>query len=398
MSGPANPFRAPVQSGKRVKCLVYGPSGVGKTYFALTAPGRVAVIDTEGGTSFYAERPGLSAFDVLPTKTFAQVEAAVAYLRANPAEYATLVIDPVTVIYQVLQDAAQQRRAEIRNNPDADMEQLDWQRVKRAYTRLMNDLVNLPLNVVVTAREADLTEERKGPNGRPERVKVGFKPEAEKSTTYHFDAVLRLVPAAKGREAVIEKDRTGANALGARIPNPSFADVFASVLNGSGQVERNVPSDEAASRIDAGTTMVNEEVRDREETATPHGHVTREGVVERGEGMRSDLRARQQPDGSHALGFLLNTGGSNRPQCVATGPIGTWLVDAMEGAPEDLAKARVTVSGDLFEVTQPGRRKFYRLVLDAISGDFGTYPPATSQPAQEPVEAVSEALAWEIGA
>lgn len=379
MSG-VNPFRAPVQSGKRVKCLIYGPAGAGKTYFALTAPGPVAVIDTEGGTAFYADRPGLSSFDVLPTKTFAQVEAAIAYLRANPDAYASLVIDPITVIYQVLQDAAQQRRAEIRNNPDADMEQLDWQRVKRAYTRLMNELVNLPLNVVVTAREADLTEERRGQNGRPERVKVGVKPEAEKSTTYHFDAVLRLVPSSNGREAVIEKDRTGANALGARIPNPSFGEVFAAVLNGSGAIDRNVPSDEAAIRMDAGTTMVNEEARDREETVTPHGHVTREGVVERGEGLRSDLQARQQPDGSYAVGFLLNTGSGTRPQVIASGPIGTWLVDAMEGAPEDLAKLRVSVSGELFEVSQPNRRKFYRLVLDAIAGEFGTYPaPATTQ-------------------
>ena len=396
MSG--NPFRPPVQSGKRVKCLVYGPSGVGKTYFALTAPGRVAVIDTEGGTSFYAERPGISAFDVLPTKTFAQVEAAVAYLRANPTAYATLVIDPVTVLYQVLQDAAQQHRAEKRRDPDADMEQLDWQRVKRAYTRLMNDLVNLPLNIVVVAREADLTEERTGPNGRKERVKIGVKPDAEKSTTYHFDAVLRLEPSRNGRDAVVEKDRTGTVALGARIPNPSFSDVFAAVLNGTGEVERNVPSDEAASRIDAGTTMVNEEVRDREETLTPHGHVTREGVVERGEGMRSDLQARQQPDGSYALGFLLNTGGANRPQCVASGPLGSWLVDALEGAPEDLAKMRVSVSGDLFEVTQPGRRKFYRLVLDAIAGEFGTFPPLTAPEPEAPVEAVSESLAWDLHA
>ena len=33
------------------------------------------------------------------------------------------------------------------------MEQLDWQRVKRAYTRLMNDLVNLPIHVVVTKEQ-----------------------------------------------------------------------------------------------------------------------------------------------------------------------------------------------------------------------------------------------------
>ena len=42
-----NPFRPAEQVAPKVKALVYGPSGVGKTFLALTAPGRIAVIDTE---------------------------------------------------------------------------------------------------------------------------------------------------------------------------------------------------------------------------------------------------------------------------------------------------------------------------------------------------------------
>jgi hypothetical protein len=78
---------------------------------------------------------------------------------------------------------------------------------------------------------------------------------------------------------------------------------------------------------------------------------------------------------------------------VAQGPLGSWLVEATEGDPTDLLKAHVTVSGELFEVQVPGRRKTYRLVMDAISGPFGTYPPlsATSEP-EGPHEAPSEPL------
>jgi hypothetical protein len=35
------------------------------------------------------------------------VTRAIAYLREHPGEYETLVIDPVTVLYETLQDAAQ---------------------------------------------------------------------------------------------------------------------------------------------------------------------------------------------------------------------------------------------------------------------------------------------------
>lgn len=395
MSGPVNPFRPAEQVAPKVKALVYGPSGVGKTFLALTAPGRIAVIDTEGGTAFYANRvgpKGLSPFDVLPTKTFAQVEQAVTFLRANPGTYETLVIDPVTVLYETLQDAAQDRRAEVRRNAEADLEMLDWQRIKRAYKRLMTDLVNLPMHVVVTARETDLTEERTAPNGRKERVKIGLKPEAEKSTPYYFDTVIRLQPAAKGREAVVEKDRTGVHPLNAKVTNPSFADLFDKALAVDGTADRSVQSDAEAARIDAATTMSNEELNDREETLTPLGHIARQGVIAKGEGLRSDLMPRLQPDGSYFIGFLLEVGdGKDRPQCIAQGGIGSALFHAADGDPSNLHGVPVKVEGELFEVTRPQRRKMYRLVLDTIEGP-GWRIPADEASATPPAEAPSQPM------
>lgn len=384
MSGPSNPFRAPDQAPTRAKLLVYGPSGVGKTFLALSAPGRIAVIDTEGGTAFYADRPGLSKFDVLPTKTFAQVEQAVAYLKANPGVYETLVIDPVTVLYETLQDAAQQRRADQRRNVDADLEMLDWQHIKRAYKRLMNELVNLPMHVVVTAREADLKEERTSSSGRKESVKIGLKPSAEKDTDYHFDTVVRL-EAGKGgaRVGVVEKDRTGEWPLMARVPDPTFGVLFSKALSGGGSAGRSVPSDEGAARVDAATTIAGEQLVERDESLTRVGRITRTGTVARGDGVRSDLMARQQPDGT-LIGFRLEVGdGKAIPQVIAHGALGTALLAACGGDTNALVRTGVEVSGELYEVQPPGRRKYHRLVADRIKGDDFEIPASDAQPGAE---------------
>ena len=271
---PSNPFRPAEQVAPKVKVLIFGASGVGKTYFALTAPGKVAIIDTEGGTAFYARRAGkagLSQFDVLPTKTYRDVQSAVEYIVANPTAYGTLVIDPVTVIYETLQDAAQVKRADKRHDPDADLEMLDWQQIKRRYKSLMTALVNLPIHVIVTAREKDETE-RKG----SETVKIGVKPDAEKGTAYFFDTVIRLAQVGTdSREAQILKDRTGTHPLGARLPAPSFKSVFGAAIRSGKEdtAERAVQDDEGAAQADARAVFGMVEDATLDQLSGPTRHV-----------------------------------------------------------------------------------------------------------------------------
>lgn len=397
-----NPFQPAEQVAPKVKALVYGASGIGKTYFALTAPGRIAVIDTEGGTAFYPDRvggrSGLHAFDVLPTKTFAQVESAIAFLRANPGQYETLVIDPVTVLYETLQDAAQVRRQETNrrrgrgDTEDADLEQLDWQRIKRSYKRLMTDLANLPIHVVVVARETPLMEER-----GDKRVKVGWKPDAEKSTAYYFDTVIRLVPSPKGRDAVIEKDRTGTLQLGGVMPAPTFVKLFGKFIKSEATGTRSMQSGDDAAAIDAATTMAAAELEDKDEVVTPLGEITRTGAVAKGQGRRSDLEARRMPDGWH-IGFRLEVGdGKAIPQVVAESAFGAELYQTIDMDTASIYGDRVTVSGHLYEVHPPGRRAFHRLVLTRIVGDGWQVPRevvplVVPDDETEPTEATSEPL------
>lgn len=249
-----NPFRPAEQTKPLVRCLVYGPAGIGKTYFALSTPGRLAYIDTEGSTLHYAGRPGVSPFDRILTKSYREAMAAVQYIAANPGEYTALVIDPISVLYETLQDTAQVRRAQARNDPDADLEMLDWGRIKRSNKSLLTALANLPIHVIAVARQKDEMEKRGS-----EMVKVGVKFDAEKQTDYWFDTVLRLGrikdgepgPDGVARAAIVEKDRAGGNPVGAVLANPTFGSIFASLLGATGGTSIVLPDAAQAAVADA---------------------------------------------------------------------------------------------------------------------------------------------------
>ena len=215
-------FRKAASINKKLKVLVYGASGTGKTHLALTFP-QVAVIDTEGGTELFSDRFN---FDVLRTKDFDEVLKAIESIAAS--DYQTVVVDPITVLWQVLMEsgqiAAERRAVKQRHSPDeATLTPRDWGTIKRKVNALYTRLVNMPTHVVVCGRIKDVNQKKGN-----EVVKVGERVDAEKSTEYLFDIVIKLVMENGKRFGIIEKDRSG-KLQGKRIENPSFAD-FAAVL------------------------------------------------------------------------------------------------------------------------------------------------------------------------
>ena len=94
-----NPFMKEDNKLARVKALISGDTGSGKTSIALNFP-KVCVLDTERGTTAYA---GKKDFEVLHTTSYEAMSRAVDYLLKNDHGYETLVIDPITVLWESLQ-------------------------------------------------------------------------------------------------------------------------------------------------------------------------------------------------------------------------------------------------------------------------------------------------------
>jgi hypothetical protein len=213
----SNSFFQPASKSERwLKVLLTGSYGTGKTRAALSFPGPIAVIDLEGGTALYE-----GSFDVLRTKDLRRIEQAIDSL-ANSA-YKTVVIDPITVIYSLLQDAAQSL-VERRNNNQSTMDTgkaltpREWGLIKREYNALVTKLINLPMHVVLVAREKDLYEGT-GDNMR----KIGVQADTEKGTPYLADFVLHMMteaaPGGKGDTfyCTVEKSRSAMLPKGQRL-------------------------------------------------------------------------------------------------------------------------------------------------------------------------------------
>jgi hypothetical protein len=178
-----NPFSTAQPVSKKLKICFFGPSGSGKTVSALTFP-RVALIDAEGGSDMYAGRPGIAPFSILRTKSIQELREAISYIRTdNGRSFDTLVIDPITVFYDV------QKEALSRASRTGDMTVREWTRVNGAMKAVYAELCQLPVHVVVIAREATEYETVNG-----ELRRTGVKADADKALSYVFDFVLRFSP------------------------------------------------------------------------------------------------------------------------------------------------------------------------------------------------------------
>lgn len=205
---PANtcPFVPAAPTNRRQKLFIWGDSGDGKTTLALQHP-RPAVLDLEGGTEHYGDR---FAFDVLKATTADEVSAAVDWLLTHPHDYCTLVIDPITVYWDALQ--AKWSDIFMRRNKGSkghhleyySLQAKDWMSIKAEFKELVRKLIQLDMNVVVTARQKALYAD----NGFMRSIGETF--DGEKSLPYLFDSILRLYRDDHGRYMAENlKDRSG---------------------------------------------------------------------------------------------------------------------------------------------------------------------------------------------
>ncbi|HBN06741.1 MAG TPA: hypothetical protein DD434_13290 [Bacteroidales bacterium] len=239
---------------KPLKILLYGDAGVGKTHFALQAtPGKTLIFDAESGADLFEGRKGFefdywTDDDGLKTASIKELDKAIDYLSTDEGRktYLTFVVDPISDIWDNIQAQRLEYKDEklvenakkyhkqinLDNRNETDLEnfnQRDWGDMKRVYKNMMLKLKNLPQNVILIAREKEISETK--PDGSI--IRTGeYTFEAEKNTKFAVDFMVRLVFNEKKKEryAVIAKTRSSELSKGEVINDPTFA-LFNDVVN-----------------------------------------------------------------------------------------------------------------------------------------------------------------------
>jgi RecA/RadA recombinase len=183
---------APTAVQKRLKCMMFGPAGVGKTTAAIQFP-KPYLIDTERGAEneqyarLLAERGGV----IFQSPDFDEMVAEVLALMTEAHEYRTLIIDPITVVYNDLLE-----KAEIQVGTDFGRH---YGEANKRMRHLINLVLRLDMNVIVTAHGKTMY----GDN----LAVMGQTFDGWKKLDYIFDLVFELQRRGNERVGVVRKTR-----------------------------------------------------------------------------------------------------------------------------------------------------------------------------------------------
>jgi hypothetical protein len=231
----------PTSADKRLKALFFGTPGAGKTTAAIQFP-RPYLIDTERGaereqyTRLLNEREGAYLFE----PTFDGLLTEVNALLTEKHPYQTVIIDPLTVVYNEMVD----RSAEA-NGTEFGRHKIE---PDRKVKRLLHMLLRLDMNVIITSHAKGNWVQAKDSKGKDVAVQQGMTFDCYSKLEYLFDLVFEVGRRGKDRVGIVRKTRVESFAEGEVFPF-SYDEIAAKY--GRPQLERDSVPEELATREQA---------------------------------------------------------------------------------------------------------------------------------------------------
>lgn len=184
----------PKESKGRLKVFIYGESGSGKSYFCTQFP-KPYYIDSEKGVerAKYAKNIELNDGVVFQTRNFHEIYEEVKLLSTIDHDYQTLVIDPITPIYNNLVDEC---LVKARGKTGYGQH---YSEAAKQFQKLIDLLLAIDMNVVITAH----VKKEYGAN----MDVIGTTFDAYKKINFLFDVVIETLIKQKRYIGISKKSR-----------------------------------------------------------------------------------------------------------------------------------------------------------------------------------------------
>lgn len=185
---------------KRLKALFYGSAGVGKTTAAINFP-KPYLIDTEKGAENDQYIKTLKQHDgvIFQTSDFDELINEVKSLLTEKHEYKTLIIDPLTTLYNDLLD-----KAALKVGTEFGRH---YNEANKGMKHLLNLLLRLDMNVIITSHAKVEYTNMVGADGKDKMIALGQTFDCYKKLDYLFDLVFEIQKRGKDRTGIIKKSR-----------------------------------------------------------------------------------------------------------------------------------------------------------------------------------------------
>jgi len=199
----------------KIKAVVYGASGSGKTYFGATAP-KAIFASAENG--LLSTKSLGNKIDYVSVKTVQDLKDLYDYLAKNKHEYETVVIDSITEINDIIKNEIEVRTGKPMSLPD-------WGVLAKQIKSILRMFRDLDLHVLFIAQETADKDEV----GTVNKITPSLNGKSATEIAYYMDVVGYTYVDKDGSHKVITvpspklltKDRTGT--IG-NSTNPDFAD------------------------------------------------------------------------------------------------------------------------------------------------------------------------------
>ena len=187
----------PKETRRGLKLFIYGEPSTGKTFFC-TQFKNVYYIDTEEGAkmSKYVENINANNGVLFSTRKFNDLAQELMALSSVEHTYETLVIDPITTIYD---DLVEEERERIKKEGRRAKISEEYQVANTRFKKMVWLLLDLPMNVIITAHA-------KKEYGEAMNV-IGTTFDGYKKFGFMFDVVIEAIVRRGKRIGIVKKSR-----------------------------------------------------------------------------------------------------------------------------------------------------------------------------------------------